>query len=426
MSQQTRLKSITERCLTLKMTEEKIEIDCSKKYRRFWNDTRYTILTGGRGSGKSFFTGVFLLGLIDTEPGHTVLFTRYTLRSANVSIIPEFKEKIELLNRQHRFKITRDEIVNLENGSKIIFRGIKTSSGDQTANLKSLQGVTTWCMEEAEEIDEDSFDKIDLSVRHKLKQNRVILLLNPSTKEHFIYKRFYQDRGVQPGANMSKGDTTYIHTTYLDNIKNLSESYIAQIEQMKLRRPDRYSAVIEGNWIEKAEGVIFTNWKIGKFKEVSPSVFGQDYGFATDENTLVQTSIDSANKIIYLKLCFYLKGLTTSQIRELNKKHAGNSLIVADSAEPRLIHELRTTCNIVQSIKGQGSITYGIAMLQDYDLIVDDGEESVPLIKELNNYSWLEKKSQTPIDKYNHALDAIRYAVGYQLKNPNQGEYHIL
>lgn len=408
------------------MTEEKIEIDCSKKYRRFWNDTRYTILTGGRGSGKSFFTGVFLLGLIDTEPGHTVLFTRYTLRSANVSIIPEFKEKIELLNRQHKFKITRDEIVNIENGSKIIFRGIKTSSGDQTANLKSLQGVTTWCMEEAEEIDEDSFDKIDLSVRHKLKQNRVILLLNPSTKEHFIYKRFYQDRGVQPGANMSKGDTTYIHTTYLDNIKNLSESYIAQIEQMKLRRPDRYSAVIEGNWIEKAEGVIFTNWKIGKFKEVSPSVFGQDYGFATDENTLVQTSIDSANKIIYLKLCFYLKGLTTSQIRELNKKHAGNSLIVADSAEPRLIHELRTTCNIVQSIKGQGSITYGIAMLQDYDLIVDDGEESVPLIKELNNYSWLEKKSQTPIDKYNHALDAIRYAVGYQLKNPNQGEYHIL
>ena len=63
---------------------------------------------------------------------------------------------------------------------------------------------------------------------------------------------------------MSKGDTTYIHTTYLDNIKNLSESYIAQIEQMKLRRPDRYSAVIEGTGIEKAEGVIFLNPQIGK------------------------------------------------------------------------------------------------------------------------------------------------------------------
>ena len=263
-------------------------------------------------------------------------------------------------------------------------------------------------------------------MRQKEKQNRIILLLNPSTKEHFIYKRFYQGRGVMGGANFSKEDTTYIHTTYLDNIKNLSESYINQIEQMKLRRPERYSAVIQGNWIEKAEGVIFTNWKIGKFKEVSPSVYGQDYGFASDPSTLVQTSIDKDNKIIYLKLCFYLQGLTTSQIRELNKKHAGDSLIIGDSSEMRLLHELKTTSNIVPSIKGQGSVNYGIAMLQDYDLIIDEGEENIELIKELNNYCWLEKKSQTPIDKFNHAIDAIRYSISYQLKNPNQGQYHIL
>ena len=157
------------------MTLTKPKIDFSPKYKLFWNDTRYTILTGGRGSGKSFFTGVFLLGLLH-EIGHTILFTRYTLRSASVSIIPEFREKIEMTNLEHKFKITKDEIVHLDTGSKILFKGIKTSSGDQTANLKSLQGVTTWVMEEAEEIDEDSFDKIDLSVRQKTKQNRVILL----------------------------------------------------------------------------------------------------------------------------------------------------------------------------------------------------------------------------------------------------------
>jgi phage terminase large subunit len=408
------------------MTQARYNPEFSAKYRSFWNDSRYTILTGGRGSGKSFFTGMFLMALIHEEPGHTILFTRYTLRSASVSIIPEFKEKLELLQLQHLFKITRDEIVNRENGSKIIFRGIKTSSGDQTANLKSLQGVTTWVMEEAEEIDEESFDKIDLSVRSKEKQNRVILLLNPSTKEHFIYKRFYEEKAVQAGANITKGDVTYIHTTYKDNYKNLSSSYIAQIEDMRVRRPERYSAVIEGNWIEKAEGVIFTNWKLGKFKEVGPSVYGADFGFSADSSTLVQTSIDKDNKIIYLKLCFYLQGLTTSQLRELYTKHAGQSLIIADSAEPRLIHELKTTCNIMPSIKGQGSITYGIALLQDYDLVIDDGEGSAPLIKELNNYSWLEKKSQTPIDKFNHALDAIRYSISYQLKNPNQGQYHII
>lgn len=398
----------------------------SEKYKSFWNDSRYTILTGGRGSGKSFFTGMFVLGMIHEEKGHTVLFTRYTLRSASISIIPEFKEKIEMLGLDALYKITRDEIINKVNGSKILFRGIKTSSGDQTANLKSLQGVTTWIMEEAEEIDQESFDKIDLSVREKQKQNRVILILNPSTKEHFIYQRFYQDKGVQAGSNITKGDTTYIHTTYLDNLTNLSESYIQQIEQMKKRRPQRYKAVIEGAWLEKAEGVIFTNWKLGKYKEVSPAVYGQDYGFSNDPSTLVKTSIDQNNKIIYLKCCFYLPGLTTSQIRDLNKKHAGDSLIIGDSAEPRLINELKNTCNIKPAIKGAGSITYGIALLQDYDLVIDDGEESIPLVKELNNYSWLEKKSKTPIDKYNHAIDSIRMAVSYQLKNPNVGQYHII
>jgi phage terminase large subunit len=406
------------------MIEEQTQIEFNYKYKRFWNSTRYTILTGGRGSGKSFFTGMFLLGLTQ-EAGHTILFTRYTLRSASVSIIPEFKEKIEMLGLNPLYKITRDEIVNRENGSKILFRGIKTSSGDQTANLKSLQGVTTWVMEEAEEIDEDSFDKIDLSVRQKDKQNRVILLLNPSTKEHFIYQRFYQDRGVPAGSNMSKGDTTYIHTTYKDNIENLSQSYIAQIETMKERRPERYKAVIEGNWIERSEGVIYTNWKLGEFQEVSPAVFGADFGFSQDENVLLKTSIDRDRKIIYVQLCFYLKALTTSDLRTLYRKHAGDSLIIADSSEVRLIHELKNTCNIVPSIKGQGSVTFGIAMIQDYDLVIHNDDQAVHLVKELNNYIWLDKKSSTPIDKYNHALDSLRYAISYQLKNPNLGEYNF-
>jgi phage terminase large subunit len=89
-----------------------------------------------------------------------------------------------------------------------------------------------------------------------------------------------------------------------------------------------------------------------------------------------------------------------------------------------LINELRAKgLNILEAVKGQGSVTHGITILQDYDLIVD--EDSVDLIKELNNYCWLEKKSKTPIDKHNHALDAIRYAVGYQLDNPTRGTYAI-
>ena len=388
------------------------------------SDSRYFIVSGGRGSGKSFSVNALLV-MLTYEQGHTILFTRYTLTSAYISIIPEFIDKLEQFGSIADFHITKDEILNKKTGSKIIFRGIKTSSGDQTANLKSLQGITTWVVDEAEElVDEQKFDTIDLSVRQQGKPNRIILILNPTTKEHFIYRRFFEDRGVQEGSNTVKENTTYIHTTYQDNIDNLSKSYIDQIEQMKIRRPEKYKQQMLGAWLNKAEGVIFNNWSVGDFKHIGTSVWGQDYGFAADPSTLVEVNIDSSNKRIYLKECFYLQRLTTSQIAQLNLKHAREGLIVGDSAEPRLLSEIKAKgCNVRPSIKGQGSVTYGISLLQDYDIIVSP--ESTNLIKELNNYRWLERKSNTPIDKYNHLIDAVRYAVGFQLQNPNRGKYTV-
>tara|TARA_B110000037_G_scaffold46925_1_gene57533 strand:+ start:174 stop:1382 length:1209 start_codon:yes stop_codon:yes gene_type:complete len=400
-------------------------IEVHKKYREILaKDSRYYIVSGGRGSGKSFSVNALLV-LLTYEAGHTILFTRYTLSSAYISIIPEFIEKLEMLGLLGDFHITKDEIKNKRSGSKIIFRGIKTSSGDQTANLKSLTGITTWVVDEAEELtDEQKFDTIDLSVRQQGKQNRVILILNPTTKEHFIYSRFFEDRGVNEGVNKTVENTTYIHTTYLDNKDNLSQSYLDQIEKMKLRRPEKYKQQILGAWLNKAEGVIFDNWSIGEFKHMGTSVWGQDYGFAADPSTLVEVNIDSTNKRIYLKECFYLQRLTTSQISDLNIKHARGGLIIGDSAEPRLLSEIKAKgCNVKASIKGQGSITYGISLLQDYDIIVTP--DSTNLIKELNNYRWLEKKSNTPVDNWNHLIDAVRYAVGFQLQNPNRGKYTV-
>ena len=153
-------------------------------------------------------------------------------------------------------------------------------------------------------------------------------------------------------------------------------------------------------------------------------MWGQDYGFAADPSTLVECNIDTSTKTIYLKECFYLQRLTTSQIAELNLKHSKGGLIIGDSAELRLLSEIKAKgCNVKRSIKGHGSVIYGISLLQDYDLVVTP--DSTNLIKELNNYCWLEKKSKTPVDKWNHIIDAIRYAVGYQLQNPNRGKYIV-
>lgn len=401
-------------------------ITINKKYiPLFESESRYFVITGGRGSGKSFALNSFLL-LLTYEVGHTILFTRYTLTSAHISIIPEFVEKIEMADLHNDFSITKDEIINLRTGSKILFKGIKTSSGTQTANLKSLQGVTTWVLDEAEElVEEDVFDKIDLSVRNFSKQNRVILILNPTTKEHFIYSRFFEQKGVEAGATLSKGDTTYIHTTYLDNKEYLSDSFLNQIEQLERSNPKKYQHTILGGWLDKAEGVVFTNWKFGAFNPDNlQTSFGQDFGFSIDPTTLVEVAIDKSKRIIYVKEHLYKPKLTTSEIAVINKQVCGGNLIIADSAEPRLIAELQSQkCNIQPTEKGAGSITAGIALMQDFEIVLEPN--SMNIAKEFNNYIYSDKKSGLVIDNFNHAIDAIRYNVFYHLSNPNKGQYFV-
>jgi len=391
-------------------------ITLSHKYKPLLeNDTRFFIITGGRGSSKSFGVGTFST-LLSYEANHKILFTRQTMTSAHLSIIPEFQEKLDLFGVNDHFEINRSVILNKLSKSEIIFKGLKTSSGDQTANLKSLQGVSTWILDEAEElVDESTFDKINLSLRTKGVQNRIILILNPASKEHWIYKRFFQDAGVDDNFSGIKGDVTYIHTTYKDNEDHLDESFLNEVNHIRLTNPVKYNHVILGSWLDKAEGVVFTNWKYGKFNPDGLQVtYGQDYGFSIDPTTLVGVAIDKKRKIIYVKEHLYKPKLTTSQIAYINLEICGKKLIVADSAEPRLIDELyRKGVNVVGAEKGPGSISLGIALLQDYEIIVDN--DSINIGKEFNNYVYADRGSKLFVDNFNHAIDSIRYNVTYQL-----------
>lgn len=383
--------------------------EINSKFKPLYTDkSRYFILTGGRGSSKSFSVSDFIVRLL-LEQGHTVLFTRYTLTSAHISIIPEFVDKINRLGLSELFQITKTEIT-CTNGSKIIFRGIQTSSGNQTANLKSIQGVTTWVIDEAEELtDESTFDKIDESIRVKHLQNRVILILNPVTSAHWIYKRFFE-HGKQD-------NTTYIHTTYLDNIKNLSDSFIQKAEELKQKNQDKYNHRFLGQWLDQADGVVFSNWVEGEPlpDQQGIEIYGQDYGFSNDPTTLIKCLIDTKKKVIYLQECFYQPGLSTEQIAILNKTYAAGKLIIGDSAEPRLISELKQRgVNIKEAEKGQGSVSAGLLGMQDYQLIVHP--DSHNLKKELRNYVWLDSTAKLVIDDYNHLIDAARYAFQHATK----------
>lgn len=211
-------------------------------------DKRYFVITGGRGSGKSWTLALFLLNLT-YQDNHVILFTRWTLVSAFISIIPEFIEKIELMGKEADFTITQSEIINRHTNSKILFKGIKTSQGTATANLKSIAGVTTFVLDEAEElVDKDVFDRIDLSIRSKDRPNRVILVMNPSYKSHWIYSEYIKNQ---------RSDTNYIHTTYIHNKKNLSESFIEQAERTKQENLHRYEHLFLGKWLDDAEGMLW-------------------------------------------------------------------------------------------------------------------------------------------------------------------------
>lgn len=231
--------------------------------------TRYCILTGGRGSGKSFALATGLADVLQ-HPGRTVLFTRWTMASAKDSIIPEFREKIEKRHMQGFTEGAAD--IEHASGSRILFRGIKTSQGTQTAKLKSLQGVNLWVLDEAEEMpDERTFDVIDLSVRDPRRPCHVILSLNPAMRTHWIYRRWFDGSSVAPGSCGvdTTRQVTFIHTDWRDNHVNLPEDFKTIARQCRASNRLRYEHIWLGQWVDQREGALWT-WESINDNRVEP------------------------------------------------------------------------------------------------------------------------------------------------------------
>ncbi len=229
----------------------------------FEEKTRYYIITGERGASKSFTVNLYLtLKLLQLN--QTILFTRFTLASAKDSIIPEFTEKIELLELDGKFDLQTHDITNHTNNSNILFRGIKTSAGIQTAKLKSLANVNIWVLDEAEELVEESiFDKIDLSVRAKGQTNMIVLILNPASRRHWIYNRFFKNK-VKEDFNGIHKNTTYIYTTLEDNYENINDELLKELRELKETNPEQYKKRMGTSWLDEEEDIVFNysqlNW----------------------------------------------------------------------------------------------------------------------------------------------------------------------
>lgn len=382
------------------------------------------LITGGRGSGKSFNASTFIERLtFEMTPVekivHQILYTRYTMVSAGMSIIPEMMEKIDLDGTTKYFKTTKTDIVNKMTKSRIMFRGIKTSSGNQTAKLKSIQGITTFVCDEAEEwTSEDEFDKIMLSIRKKGIQNRIIIIMNPCDSNHFIYKKYIEKThklveidGVQVQIS-THPNVLHIHTTYFDNLENLSPEFLKEVEDIKVSNPEKYAHVVIGRWADVAEGAVFKKWGIVKeFPQECKKVgIGQDFGFTNDPSAAVRCGI--IDNRLYVDELFYETDMLSSAIA--NRLKPFSMKVFADSQDPRLIQEIKNRgVNIYPVDKFPGSIKAGIDKIKDMEFFVT--ERSYNIITELRKYVWDKDKDgnyiNEPVDEYNHLMDAIRYYV---------------
>jgi phage terminase large subunit len=359
---------------------------------------RWLLLQGGTRSAKTFSTIHFLIAFCWTykDLGVEIDIVRDTFTALKATVWKDFENVLMkegyYSERNHN---KTDHIYRLF-GNNINYYG-----ADNPEKIHGRSRDILW-LNEGNQIDKRTIDQLTPRTRH-----RIICDYNPALgDEHWLDEYIEQ---FPP-----------LITTYKDN-PYLTAAQIADIESKK-NNPYWWSVYGSGERA-KREGVIFESYEIGEIPNYLPFVFGQDYGFSNDPTTLVKVAFDKSAKRIYIHECYYQQRLHTSEIIELNKQHAGNGLIIGDSAEPRLIAELkRSGLNIKGAEKK--AILYGIKLLQDYTLVVSESSDNV--IKELNSYAWHDKKSETPIDDYNHAIDAIRYAAIEYLSQPKRKSSIIL
>jgi len=377
----------------------------------FKDKSRYQVIWGGAGSGKSHKVARVVLQRVLKEK-HNYLIIRKVDRTIKRSVFALMKSLISSwgLMKEFDINLTDKTMVYRATGSQIMFSGL-----DDVEKLKSIEGVTSIWVEEATELLQDDFEQLDLRLRgeHKcLKQ--ITLTLNPISEQHWIKKIFFDDP--------IKGVFT-LKTTYLDN-QFIDAEYKMVMENKKKTNPRYYNIYALGNW-GTAEGLIFNNVTQRLIKESElkgfESICGLDFGYTNDPSAFNHSYIDTKNKKLLIYDGFYDKGMSNYAISQAIKKmELHRHRIIADSSEPKSIDSLKNKgVRVEGAVKGPDSIRAGVDYLLEYEIIVN--AHLVEFTTEFNNYAWFIDKNNNqtnkPIDDFNHFIDSLRYAAErYYLK----------
>lgn len=394
-----------------------------KGYKDFWSfEGRYRVCKGSRASKKSKTTALNFIVRLIKHPAANLLVVRRIYNTLKDSCYTELCWAIKRLGVEDFFlcKTSPLEITYLVTGQKIYFRGL-----DDPLKITSITvdtGYLCWLwIEEAYEIsDENDFNMLDESIRGKIPDSlfkQITLTLNPWNEGHWIKKRFFDTRD----DNILAKTTNYMCNEWLD------EADLKVFENMRQTNPRRYQVAGLGDW-GITEGLIYENWHQEDFditeirnKYSLRAVFGLDFGYTNDETALFCGLCDEKNKRLYVFDEIYKKGMSNEDIyNEIVKKGYRKERIRADCSEPKSIDRLRNLgiSNIRGCRKGRDSINNGIDYIQGYEIIISS--KCRGFLTEISNYCWESdekgRRTNMPCDKFNHLMDAMRYAMEELIK----------
>lgn len=404
------------------MTDKKLSITktIGSGYNEFWhNKNFYRVVKGSRGSKKSKTTAInFIYRIMQYSWANLLVIRRYS-NTNKQSTYTDLKWATNQLGVAHLFRFNESlpEITYKPTGQKILFRGL-----DDPLKITSITvdtGILCWAwFEEAYQIETfDKFSTVVESIRGSVDDpeffKQITITFNPWSERHWLKPTFFDED--------TKLNNTFSYTTTFRVNEWLDDVDIGRYEDLYRTNPRRARIVCDGDW-GVAEGLVFENFEVKEFdwvkklKDKQVVAHGSDFGFTQDPTTLVSTIVDTQNKELWIYDEHYQRGMLTDEIYQMYiDKGLKNAEIIADSAEKRLITEIKRKgiSNIKPSVKGQGSIMQGVQFIQGFKIYVHPSCEHT--IEELNTYTFDQDKDgnwlNKPIDENNHILDALRYSL---------------
>lgn len=404
------------------MTDKKLSITktIGSGYNEFWhNKNFYRVVKGSRGSKKSKTTALnFIYRLMEYEWANLLVVRRFS-NTNKQSTYTDLRWATNRLGVKHLFKFNDSlpEITYKPTGQKILFRGL-----DDPLKITSItveNGILCWAwFEEAYQIETfDKFSTVVESIRGSIDDSeffkQITVTFNPWSERHWLKPTFFDED--------TKLNNTFSYTTTYRVNEWLDEVDIARYEDLYRTNPRRARIVCDGDW-GVAEGLVFENFEVKEFdwvkklKEMQVVAHGSDFGFTQDPTTLISTIVDLKNKELWIYDEHYQRGMLTDEIYQMYlDKGLKNAKVIADSAEKRLITEIKRKgiSNLKPSIKGQGSIMQGVQFIQGFKIYVHPTCKHT--IEELNTYTFDQDKDgnwlNKPIDANNHLMDALRYSL---------------